>query len=129
MLNKLTEFVPNKMFNTIKLFFIKYWLRIEKKTQSDCRYYQTFALPYVTTNTINKHDECRKIVLNKQKKYWRSSEQNQLYTYRKNIYLICDTNSTLTNMCDESKMFWVFIFHSTFFSRWTEKHKTCIIST
>ena len=31
MLNKLTEFVPNKMFNTIKLFIIKYWLRIKTK--------------------------------------------------------------------------------------------------
>ena len=29
--NKLTEFIPNKMFNTIKLFFIKYWLHIKRK--------------------------------------------------------------------------------------------------
>ena len=31
MLNKLTEFIPNKMLNVIKLFFIKYSLRIKKR--------------------------------------------------------------------------------------------------
>ena len=31
MLNKLTELIPNKMFNTSKQFFIKYWLHVKRK--------------------------------------------------------------------------------------------------
>ena len=36
--------------------------------------------------------------------------------WKKYVYLICDTNSTLSSMHDESmKMFWTFILQSTLF--------------
>ena len=64
MLNKLTEFIPNKMFNTIKLFFIKYWLRIKRKLNLSAVNIRRFALPYLTTNRICKHDNAENLLEN-----------------------------------------------------------------
>ena len=58
MLHKLTEFIPNKMFNTIKLFFIKYWLHI--KTRFNLTYVNVRLLYY---HISHKLDKSRKFVI------------------------------------------------------------------
>ena len=74
MLNKLTEFIPNNMRNTIKLFFTKYWLRIKRKlnlTVANIRLlhyhlqYIQFRLYFLqlTTNRTRKPTACRLVSL------------------------------------------------------------------
>ena len=62
MLNKLTESISNKMFNMIKLFFVKYWSKIKRKinlTIVDIR-----LLHYISDNKQNKeHDKSQKIFI------------------------------------------------------------------
>ena len=94
MLNKLTKFIPNKIFNIINLFFFKYRLCIKRKLNltvvNKRLLHHPISQQTELINMINAENlsyPCTEQVVNK---------INYLHI-EKNTYLICNTNLTLTN--------------------------------
>ena len=85
------------MFNTIKLFFIKFWLCIKRKLNLTVANARLFHY-HISQKTIN-------LITAENLSYPRTEKAVNITNYiniEKTICLICDTNSTLTNTYDES---------------------------